>query len=195
MGCGSGRACAPGRSASTSARAASASAQVSQGFASALAHEATTSASVVTGSATKPPSAAPAEDRELCNQRPSPLDEKLDIRIIDWDPQRLVARMPVVDNRQPYGLLHGGAVCSLVETVGSYTAAISAGPGARVVGIELNASYHLATTEGEVTATCTPAGSADDLPTRTFLIEVHDDRGRLTSTARLTCMVLSGHSS
>jgi uncharacterized protein (TIGR00369 family) len=120
------------------------------------------------------------------------LDEKLGIRIVDWDPQRLVARMPVEGNRQPYGLLHGGATCALVEMVGSYAAALSAGPDAQVVGIELNASYHRSATSGEVTATCTPAGSDDDLPVRTFLIEVVDDEQRLTSTARLTCMVLSG---
>jgi 1,4-dihydroxy-2-naphthoyl-CoA hydrolase len=122
----------------------------------------------------------------------SELDEKLGIRIVDWDPQRLVARMPVEGNRQPYGLLHGGATCSLVETIGSYAAAISAGPDAKVVGIELNASYHRSATSGEVTATCTPAGSDHDLPVRSFTIDVRDDQGELTSTARLTCMVLSG---
>ena len=83
-------------------------------------------------------------------------------------------------------------VASLVETVGSYAAAITAGPDAKVVGIELNASYHRSATSGEVTATCTPAGSDDDLPVRTFAIDVRDDQDRLTSTARLTCMVLSG---
>ena len=121
----------------------------------------------------------------------SELDHKLGIRIVDWDPDRLVARMPVEGNRQPYGLLHGGATCSLVEMVGSYAAAISAGPEAQVVGIELNASYHRAATSGEVTAVCRPAGSDADLPVRTFAIEVRDDQERVTSTARLTCMVLS----
>ena len=117
----------------------------------------------------------------------SALDEKLGIEIIDWDPARVVARMPVEGNTQPYGLLHGGATCSLVETVGSYAAALSAGPNARVVGIELNASYHLPVTSGDVTATCSPAGS--ELPLAAFVIEVRDDRGQLTASARLTCMV------
>jgi uncharacterized protein (TIGR00369 family) len=120
----------------------------------------------------------------------SELDEKLGIRIVDWDPERLVARMPVVGNRQPYGILHGGAVCALVETVGSFAAAMSAGPDAQVVGIELNASYHLAVTSGEARAVCRPADNDADLPTRTFVIEVFDERDRLTSSARLTCMVL-----
>lgn len=70
----------------------------------------------------------------------SALDEKLGIEITDWDPRRVVGRMPVEGNTQPSGLLHGGATCSLVEAVGSYAAALGAGPGAHVVGIELNAS-------------------------------------------------------
>jgi uncharacterized protein (TIGR00369 family) len=117
----------------------------------------------------------------------SALDEKLGIEIIDWDPARVVARMPVEGNTQPYGLLHGGATCSLVETVGSYAAALGAGPNSYVVGIELNASYHLAAKSGYVTAVCTPLGS--ELPLAGFMIEVRDDHGQLTASARLTCMV------
>ncbi|TQN42790.1 uncharacterized protein (TIGR00369 family) [Blastococcus colisei] len=118
----------------------------------------------------------------------SALDEKLGIEIVDWDLDRLVARMPVEGNTQPYGLLHGGATCSLVETVGSYAAALRAGPEASVVGIELSASYVRAVTSGHVTAVCTPVG--DGQPVASFLVEVTDDSGRLTASARLTCMVL-----
>jgi uncharacterized protein (TIGR00369 family) len=95
--------------------------------------------------------------------------------------------MPVEGNTQPYGLLRGGATCSLVETVGSYAAALGAGPGAHLVGIELNASYHLSARSGCVTAVCTPLGS--ELPIAAFMIEVFDDQGQLMVSARLTCMV------
>ena len=117
----------------------------------------------------------------------SALDDKLGIEIVDWDPERLVARMPVEGNTQPYGLLHGGATCSLIETVGSYAAVLRAGPGATAVGIELNASHLQAATSGSVTAVCTPVGEGQ--PVATFLVEVTDDDGRLTATGRLSCMV------
>jgi 1,4-dihydroxy-2-naphthoyl-CoA hydrolase len=117
----------------------------------------------------------------------SPLDDKLGIEIVDWDPDRLVARMPVEGNTQPFGLLHGGATCALVESVGSYAAALSAGPGGQVVGIELNASYLRGATSGVVTAVCTPARRGRTLAT--FLVETSDERGRVTATARLTCMI------
>ncbi|TKJ18223.1 hotdog fold thioesterase [Blastococcus sp. CCUG 61487] len=119
----------------------------------------------------------------------SPLDDKLGIRITDYDPDRLVATMPVAGNEQPFGLLHGGATCALVETIGSVAAAIGAGPGKQVVGIELNASYLRAATSGTVTAVCTPVRRGRTLST--FLIEVTDDAGRPTATARLTCMTLN----
>jgi uncharacterized protein (TIGR00369 family) len=120
----------------------------------------------------------------------SPLDDKLGIRIVDYDPDRLVATMPVQGNEQPYGLLHGGATCALVETVGSWAAALHVGPGRQVVGIELNASYLRSATEGLVTAVCTPVRRGRTLAT--FLVEVSDEQGRATATARLTCLVKEG---
>ncbi|KQS64907.1 PaaI family thioesterase [Modestobacter sp. Leaf380] len=115
------------------------------------------------------------------------LDAKLGIVITDFDPDRMVATMPVAGNEQPFGLLHGGATCALVESVGSWAAALHAGPGRQVVGIELNASYLRAATEGVVTAVCTPVRRGRTLAT--FLVEVSDDQGRPTASARLTCLV------
>jgi uncharacterized protein (TIGR00369 family) len=116
----------------------------------------------------------------------SPLDAKLGIRITDYSPDRLVGTMPVAGNEQPFGLLHGGATCALVETVGSIAAAVNAGRDRRIVGVELNASYLRAATSGTVTAVATPVKLGRTLST--FLVEVTDDAGRTTATARLTCM-------
>jgi 1,4-dihydroxy-2-naphthoyl-CoA hydrolase len=117
----------------------------------------------------------------------SPLDDKLGVRILDFDPDRLVATMPVEGNQQPLGLLHGGATCTLVETVGSWAGALAAGPEQRVMGVELNVSYLRAATEGSVTAVCTPVRRGRTL--MTFLIEVCDEQGRITASARLTVAV------
>ncbi|WP_448623772.1 PaaI family thioesterase [Geodermatophilus sp. URMC 64] len=116
----------------------------------------------------------------------SPLDDKLGITITDYDPDRVVATMPVEGNQQPYGLLHGGATCALVETIGSWAAALSAGPDRQVVGIELNVSYLRSATAGTVTAVCTPVRRGRTLGT--FQIEVSDEQGRPTASARLTCL-------
>jgi 1,4-dihydroxy-2-naphthoyl-CoA hydrolase len=115
-----------------------------------------------------------------------PLDDKLGIEITDYDPDRMVATMPVKGNEQPYGLLHGGATCSLIETIGSWAAALHAGPQRHVVGIELNVSYLRSATSGVVTAVCTPVRRGRTLTT--FLVEVSDEDGRPTATGRLTCL-------
>lgn len=119
----------------------------------------------------------------------SPLDDKLGIRITDYTPDHLVATMPVAGNEQPFGLLHGGATCALVETVGSVAAVLNAGPGRKAVGVELNASYLRPATSGTVTAVARPVRVGRTLST--FLVEVTDDAGRTTATARLTCMTLT----
>jgi 1,4-dihydroxy-2-naphthoyl-CoA hydrolase len=120
----------------------------------------------------------------------SPLDDKLGVRVTDWNPDRVVATMPVTGNEQPFGLLHGGATCTLAETIGSMAGALAAGPDRLVVGIELNVSYVRAATSGTVTAVCTPVRRGRTLST--FLIEVTDEEGRPTATARLTTMALEG---
>ena len=116
----------------------------------------------------------------------SPLDDKLGIRITDYNPERLVATMPVAGNEQPFGLLHGGASCALMETIGSWAGALHAGPDKQVVGIELNASYLRGATSGVVTAVCTPVRRGRTLST--FLIEITDESGRPTATGRLTTL-------
>jgi uncharacterized protein (TIGR00369 family) len=128
---------------------------------------------------TAPPAWIPAD-------KLSPLDDKLGIRITDYNPDRLVATMPVAGNEQPFGLLHGGASCALMETIGSWAGALHAGPDKLVVGIELNASYLRGATSGVVTAVCTPVRRGRTLST--FLIEITDESGRPTATGRLTCL-------
>jgi 1,4-dihydroxy-2-naphthoyl-CoA hydrolase len=119
----------------------------------------------------------------------SSLDDKLGVRVTDWNPERLVATMPVDGNQQPFGLLHGGATCTLAETIGSMAAAVHAGPDKNVVGIELNVSYLRAAVAGNVTAVCTPIRTGRTLST--FLIQIVDDQGRPTASARLTTMTLT----
>lgn len=116
-----------------------------------------------------------------------PLCDRMGVEVIDWDPDRLVATMPVEGNQQPYGILHGGAYCVLAEALGSTAAAISVGPERVVVGIELNASYHRAARRGTVTAVCHNIHLGGTLTSHE--IEMTDDSGSLLCTVRLRCLV------
>ena len=115
------------------------------------------------------------------------LADSMGIRLIEANPERTVATMPVIGNRQPLGLLHGGASALLAETVGSVAASLSAGEGRFAVGIELNISHHRSATDGTVTAVATAAQLGKTLAV--YNIELTDDQGRRVASGRLTCLL------
>ncbi|MER7011883.1 hotdog fold thioesterase [Saccharopolyspora sp. NPDC000359] len=115
------------------------------------------------------------------------LAAKLGIEYATLQPDRVVATMPVAGNRQPYGLLHGGANAALAETLGSIAAALNAGPGRIAVGLELSCTHHRAATEGVVTGVATPVHRGRS--TATYEITITDAEDRRTCTARLTCVL------
>lgn len=109
------------------------------------------------------------------------------IEFLELDPQRMVARMPVEGNRQPYGLLHGGASCVLAESLGSIGAALHAGAGRIAMGIEISATHHRSATEGYVTGVATPVHLGRTLAT--YEIVITDEQERRVCTARLTALL------
>lgn len=115
------------------------------------------------------------------------LTDRMGIRITGWDPERVVGTMPVDGNRQPFGLLHGGASAVLAETLGSTAAALWGVPDRVPVGLELSCAHHRAATDGVVTGVCTPLHRGRS--TASFEIVLTDEGGRRTCTARLTCLL------
>ncbi|MEZ0071771.1 1,4-dihydroxy-2-naphthoyl-CoA hydrolase [Planotetraspora sp. GP83] len=130
----------------------------------------------------------PEEFLELMNKSgEGHLPARMGIEILEASAERVVGRMPVEGNTQPYGLLHGGASCVLAETLGSMGAALHAGHGRGAVGIEINATHHRSASSGHVTGVATRLHGGRTLAT--YDIEISDDRGRRVCTARLTCML------
>ena len=116
------------------------------------------------------------------------LDQTMGIEVTEVSAQRVVGRMPVEGNVQPFGLLHGGASCVLAESLGSIGSTIHAQRFGRIaVGIEINATHHRSATEGHVTGVATPVHLGRTLAT--WDITITDDKGRKVCTARLTCML------
>lgn len=115
------------------------------------------------------------------------LARMMGIEYLEASPERVVGRMPVKGNTQPYGILHGGASCVLAESIGSAGAALTAGEGRIAVGVEINATHHRPATEGFVTAVATRVHAGRTLAT--FDIAITDDQDRRVCTARLTCML------
>jgi 1,4-dihydroxy-2-naphthoyl-CoA hydrolase len=117
------------------------------------------------------------------------LIEKIGLEWLEVTPERIVARIPVESNVQPYGLLHGGATAALCETIGSLGAALVAGPESLPVGIELNVNHIRSVRNGYVTATGVPLHSGRR--TAVWDMRVHDDDGRLVAVGRLTLALSS----
>lgn len=117
------------------------------------------------------------------------LDEKMGIEILEATPNRLVGRMPVEGNTQPFGLLHGGANVVLAESLGSIGAHLHAGLHRRIVGVDINATHHRAARSGFVTAVATAISLGRTLAS--YHVEITDDQGRRTCTARITCLILT----
>jgi uncharacterized protein (TIGR00369 family) len=115
------------------------------------------------------------------------LTSKMGIEFLELSATRSVAKMPVEGNTQVIGLLHGGAHVVLGESLGSISAAIHAGAGKYVVGIEINATHSRSITSGWVTGTCTALVLGRTLATHEIVIT--DDEGRRLSTVRMTNLV------
>jgi 1,4-dihydroxy-2-naphthoyl-CoA hydrolase len=115
------------------------------------------------------------------------LIETLGLEFLESRPDRVVARIPVKGNTQPYGVLHGGATAALCETVASFGTALAAGPDKVVMGVELNVNHIRAVREGYVTATGTPLHLGRT--TAVWDMRVHDDDGRLVAVSRLTVAI------
>ncbi len=115
------------------------------------------------------------------------LASRMGIKISSASATEVVATMPAAGNIQPFGLLHGGASCVLAETIGSLGAALHAGPGQMVVGIEISATHHRGARDGDVTAVATLVHGGRTLAT--FDIVIADSDGHRVCTSRLTCLI------
>ncbi len=113
--------------------------------------------------------------------------KKLGVKVLEASSTRIVATMPVDGNTQPFGLLHGGASVALAESLGSYGAALHAGPGKAIVGLDINATHHRAGRSGLVTGVATALALGRTIVS--YEVVVSDEEGKRLCTARITCMI------
>jgi 1,4-dihydroxy-2-naphthoyl-CoA hydrolase len=117
------------------------------------------------------------------------LGEKMGIKLISATREKIVATMPVEGNTQPFGLLHGGASVVLAEALGSYGAALHAGIGKSIVGLDINATHHRSARSGLVTGVAVPLSLGKTIAS--FEVVISDDAGQRICTARITCLIRS----
>jgi 1,4-dihydroxy-2-naphthoyl-CoA hydrolase len=130
------------------------------------------------------------------NELPSailPLERTLDgtigVEVLEVGDEVIRGRLKVEDRiRQPYGIVHGGAIAALAESLTSMgTARGVLGDGKIAMGQEINASFMRPLTAGHVNALCRVRRKG-----RTawnWEVEISDDDGRLCSLLRATIAV------
>jgi 1,4-dihydroxy-2-naphthoyl-CoA hydrolase len=100
------------------------------------------------------------------------------LALAEVGPDRVTATLPITDSLlQPYGILHGGVLCSLVETLASVGAAFWYGDRGHVVGVSNHTDFLRASRSGTLDAVATPIhrGRSSQL----WLVEVTDSESRL----------------
>lgn len=92
---------------------------------------------------------------------------------------------------QPYGIVHGGLHCGIIEAACSTGAAVFAmARGQSVVGLENSTSFIRAAREGVITVTARPLTRGRR--TQVWEATVTDETGRTLSTGRVRLMCLEG---
>ena len=118
------------------------------------------------------------------------MGEYLGIRWSEIGDNFLKATMPVDHRtRQPYGLLHGGASCTLAETIGSVgSAMVIDHTKFYCVGLEINANHIRSAKDGFVTGIASPLHLGTT--THVWDIKIYDEREKLVCVSRLTVAII-----
>lgn len=82
-------------------------------------------------------------------------------------------------HHQPYGIVHGGVYCAVIETAASVGGAVWFGERGNVVGVSNHTNFLRATREGVLTVRATPVqrGRTQQL----WTVEVRDAQDRLVA--------------
>src|SRR5262245_3120361 len=119
-------------------------------------------------------------------EAPSPTGHNaaLGIELEEVTPDRVSLTMAIgPQHLQPYGIVHGGVWCALVETAASVGAAAWYGDRGRVVGVSNQTDFLRAVGNGTATAVATPIhrGRLQQL----WLVEIADDAARLLARGQV----------
>jgi 1,4-dihydroxy-2-naphthoyl-CoA hydrolase len=120
----------------------------------------------------------------------SPFDSWLGVRYDLLSPDRVEAHMDVrPDHHQPYGIVHGGVLASLVEGVASIAGSLRAlADGRAVVGVHNATDFLRAVTRGRLDVVATPIhiGRTQQL----WLVEITREDGKAAARGQLRLAVL-----
>lgn len=113
-----------------------------------------------------------------------PFATLLGIELTEVGPDRVVATWTArPELHQPYGIVHGGAHCAVIETLASVGAAVWMGDRGKVVGVNNNTDFYRVAREGNLTSTATPLHQGEEQ--QQWLVETIDDSGRVMARGQV----------
>lgn len=121
---------------------------------------------------------------EMVGDAAGPFVAYLGLEVLRVGPDEVVARWSARHElHQPYGIVHGGAHCSVVETLASVGAAAWLGERGKVVGVNNNTDFFRAVEDGELSSRAWPLhqGRSQQL----WVVETRDDEDRLTARGQV----------
>jgi 1,4-dihydroxy-2-naphthoyl-CoA hydrolase len=113
-----------------------------------------------------------------------PFVDYLGLDLTDIGPDQVAARWTARSElHQPYGIVHGGAHCGVVETLASIGAATWLGDRGKVVGVNNNTDFFRAVEEGELSSKAIPLHRGRSQ--QVWLVETHDEQNRLVARGQV----------
>ena len=135
----------------------------------------------------------PAPDPELTKMGHAmmPFTKTLGMELISASPERVLARAQWAAERcTASGVLHGGYLMALADSVGAASAVVNLPQGAMTATLESKTNFFRPVTEGDITITATPVHIGRS--TIVVQTDITDDDGHLVSRTLQTQTVKAG---
>jgi uncharacterized protein (TIGR00369 family) len=124
------------------------------------------------------------------NDHMTGFDATMGVRLVRASRDEVVLEYDIDErHRQPYGIVHGGMHCAVVETACSTGAGLDAiARGYSVVGVENHTSFIRAVRSGRITVTARPITRGRR--TQVWEATSRDQAGKIVSTGRVRLLCL-----
>ncbi len=124
------------------------------------------------------------------NEHKTGFDRLIGLEITEASAARVSAQLTVADcHKQIHGIVHGGVYTTIVETLGSIGAALSAREfGRTIVGLDNHTSFLRAINEGTLTAIAEPVTAGRR--TQIWSTRITDASGRVVALGQLRLLCL-----
>jgi 1,4-dihydroxy-2-naphthoyl-CoA hydrolase len=120
-----------------------------------------------------------------------PFTDYLGVKFEEVTGDRVVATWVANESlHQPFGIVHGGAHCGVVETLASIGASVWFGDRGQVVGVNNNTDFYRAVSDGELRSTATPVHRGRSQ--QVWAVETVDADGRTVARGQVRLQNLAG---